>query len=373
MKVLVAGLLFMLGAARAAADIYPIAPVDVVLRVEPDRVVADVDSDAVYWIEEVLGQDPLPPRGWSPGALSNAEKYVNAHLRLAADGKPYAGRLISATYRQSLGDVNEQGRVRLRLVYPALADGSTISGAADFFSEYRRELIAAKSSFVDLKGRPQVFETRLSVPGRALKEFSLGPGAMFSASVSDARRTKLQLVLQSAAAGAVALAAAWTAWPALAALALSLGPGLPSRARAAAGAVAAAAGAMLPLPAPAGLSWAAGALAALGAGRWLGEGAAPWLEAAALAALGRACGDGARAELPGSAPGIGARALAALGIAAAASAALAVGAALLGAEKRRLSVLSASRVDELFERRRRLAATALGIACLWGFFAGRNG
>ena len=42
----------------AAAHDYPIKPVSVVLRVEPDRITADIDSDSIYWIEEVVGLVP---------------------------------------------------------------------------------------------------------------------------------------------------------------------------------------------------------------------------------------------------------------------------------------------------------------------------
>jgi hypothetical protein len=365
--------LLLLGAPRAAADVYPIAPVDAALRVEPDRTVADVDSDAVYWIEEALNQHPLPPRDWPASALASAEAYVNAHLRLTVDGKPLTGRLVSATYRQSLGDVNEQGRVRLRLVYPALAGGATLAGEADFFEEYRREELSSNPGFKDLHGEPQVFETRLRIPGRVPRSFTLTPGAdSFRIAVSDARRTAAALAGQSVLAGAAQVASSWTAWPALLALALSLGPAGPARPRAAALVAAAAAGARLPLPAPAGVLWAGGAAAAVGAGRWLGAGAAPWLEAAALAALGRGWAAAALAELPGAVPGPAERGLAALGALAGAAAALAVGVLLVGAERRRLAGVSESRAAELFERRRKLCATVLGLVCAVGLCAGRN-
>src|SRR5579859_7982557 len=128
---LLAALLALAGAPAAAE--YPIEPVQAVLRVEPDRVLVDLDSDSIYWMEEVLENERLRARDWSAEERRRAEDYVNAHLRLKADGRPLRGRLVRAAYVQRPGEVNEQGRVRLRLAYPPVADGQTLSGQADFF------------------------------------------------------------------------------------------------------------------------------------------------------------------------------------------------------------------------------------------------
>ena len=133
-----AALLILLSAGPAAAHDYPIKPVVVELRVEPDRVVADVDSDSIYWIEEVIGLSPMPPRNWPADARAKAEKYALEHLRLAADGKPLTGRLVEGSYVQRPWEVNEQGRIRLRLVFPPVAEAATLNGAMDFFEDYRQ-------------------------------------------------------------------------------------------------------------------------------------------------------------------------------------------------------------------------------------------
>lgn len=355
--------LLLLGAGPAAAHDYPILPVSAVLRVEPDRVVVDLDSDSIYWIEEVLETNPLPPTGWSAATRAKAAAYVDAHLRLAADGRPLAGTLTNASYVQSLGEVNEQGRVRLRLVYPPVGDARTLSGRADFFEDYRRERLGEHAPLLPF----QTFETRVSVPGTASRRFVLSPGAEeFSVPVSEARRTGVQLGLESLGVGASRVLELWTAWPALLALALSAGPGAPTRSRAAAALFAAAAGAALPLPAPAWLAWAAGLAAAAAAGRWLGAAATPALETAALAALARTWADAALPWLPRAVPTPAERALAAVGLIAAAAAALAAGAAAAAARRRALVRVSESRAEEIFQRQRGLAATALAIVCGWG-------
>ncbi|MFI5345954.1 MAG: hypothetical protein ACHQ51_06225 [Elusimicrobiota bacterium] len=362
-----AALLILFTAGTAAAHDYPIKPVLAVLRVEPDRVVADLDSDSIYWIEEVVGLHPLPPRDWPADARARAEKYVNERLRLSVDGKPLHGRLLEASYVQRPWEVNEQGRVRLRLSYPPVADGGTLSGEMDFFEDYRQERLAAKEallSFMDFRGL-------LSIPGRVPREFELKPGSFaFSVPVADARRGAFARFLESARVGALSSLDAIEGWAALAALALSLAPGAPSRRRAALLLAAAAAGAA-PWPGAAAvpLEWAAGAAAALAAGRWLGVAAVPWLEAAALAALTRAWTIQSLPLLPLSAPGALEHAGAALGLLAAAAAALAAGVAAATADRRAMDAHSQSRAPELFDRRRRLAATALLLICGCGLFA----
>lgn len=366
-----AALALLLAASPAwAVHNYPIEAVKVVLRVEPDRIVADVDSDSIYWIEEVIGLHPLPPSHWPADALARTEKYANEHLRLSLDGKRLEGRLLDASYAQRPWEVNEEGRLRLRLVYPPAADGSVLSGEADFFEDYRQERLAEGAPILPNED----FRVLLTAPGRDARSFELHPGASsFSLPVSGARRGVAARLLESFAAGAKAALDDAEGWAALAALALSLAPGVPSRRRLAALAAAAAAGAAPFLPAPAWLEWSAGAAAALAAGRWLGAPSAPWLEAAALAVLARAWAAQAFTRLPAAAPGAAEQAAAALGLLAAGAAALAAGTAFATLERRSLSAHSEARAPELFDRRRRLAATALLLVCGYGLFSRVNG
>jgi hypothetical protein len=362
-----AALLLLLSAAPAAAHDYPIKPVELVLRVEPDRVAVDLDGDSIYWIEEVVGLHPMPPRDWPADALAKTERYADEHLRLFAGGKPLPGKLVSAAYVQRPWEVNEQGRFRLRLAYPPVADGETLTGSADFFEEYRQERLHNREPMLPF----MTFRADLSVPGRVPRRFVLAPGSFdFSIPVADARRGAAARFLESVRAGAVEALNAIEGWAALAALALSLAPGAPSRRRALLLLAAAALGAA-PWPggASGALEWAAGALAAVAAGRWLGARATPWLEAAAAAALARAWSAAAVALLPRAAPGLFERGAAALGFLLAAAAALAAGLALATADRRAMDARSASRAQELFERRRRLAATALLLVCGYGLFS----
>lgn len=348
-------------AAPARAHDYPIKPVSVVLRVEPDRVVADVDSDSVYWIEEVVGLHPMPPRDWPADALAKAEKYVNEHLRLAVPG-----RLIEATYVQRPWEVNENGRVHLRLVYPLPADARSPKGEIDFFEEYRRERLEGHEPLLP----SQDFRTLLSVPGRVPRSFELKPGeTAFSVPIDEARRSGTSLLAESLRAGFTDALGTIEGWPVLFALALSLAPGVPEKRRLAALALGGIAGLCVPLPGPSALAWAAGLAAALAAGRWLGAAASPWLEAASLAALIRSWMAQTIPHLPRAHPTFGEYAFAAAGIVAAAAAVLAAGVAAFSAERRRLDSVSQSRAADLFERRRRLAATALALVCGGGLAA----
>lgn len=353
----------LLGAAlpSAAHMEYPIEPVRAVLRVEPDRVVVDLRSDSVYWIEEIVGLRPMPPSGWSAETRAKIEAYVNSRLRLSAGGQRLPGRLVFGEYVQRLWEVNEQGELRLRMSYPAVSEGA-ISGEADFFEEHRLELAAEYGA----RPWPQAdrFKTLLSAPGAG--EFVLEPGkTAFSLDAARARRGPAARARESMSAGTLAVLGTASAWPALLALALSLGPGLPPPGRAGGAAAAALAGALLPGTLP-GAAWAAGLAAALAAGRWLPARATGALEAAAALAAGKAWGLESAPWLPKAAPGALELAFSAAGALAAAAALLALALAGVAAFHRELVQHSESRAPELYERRRRLAATALVLVCGYG-------
>ncbi|MFI5351137.1 MAG: hypothetical protein ACHQ2Z_16455, partial [Elusimicrobiota bacterium] len=229
MAIRAANLLALLLVSRpAAAHTYPIKPVSVALRVEPDRVTADIDSDSIYWIEEVLELHPMPTRDWPADARAKAEAYVNAHLRLSADGRSLPGRLIAATYVQRPWEYNEQGRFHLRVQYPPVADAATLSGEADFFADYLQEQTEAKQPVL----ASQDYRTIVKVRGRGEHRFELKPGDVaFALPLADARSGAFARLVDSLKVGAGAVLDAAAGWPALAALALSLAPGAPSRRR----------------------------------------------------------------------------------------------------------------------------------------------
>jgi hypothetical protein len=338
---------------------YPIKPVQVVLRVEPDRLVADVASDSIYWIEEVVGHERMAPRDWPAKDRENVERYVNEHLRLKADDKPLAGRLVWSAYIQRPWEVNEEGLFRLRLVYPSAADAAAVSGEADFFEDYRQERIAGREPILPSMD----FRTSLEIPGRRTSRFELKPGTdSFQVSAADARRTVLERLCESLRTGAGAVFTVMEGWAALAALAFSLGP------RSWPACIALLAGLAWPASLPSVCAWAAGMIAGVSAGRWTGEASALGLEAAASVVLGASWAGAALFWLPGATPGLLERMAAGLG--ASAAAALVLGAGLLAVMLLRQQAErdSQSGAAALFARRRRLAATVLVIfsACgLW--------
>lgn len=353
----------LLAAAAASAHDYPIKPVSVVLRVEPDRLAADIDSDSIYWIEEVLDLHPMLPSDWPASTREKAEAYVNAHLRLSAGGKRLTGRLTAASYVQRPWEVYEQGRVRLRLEYPAAEDGQTLSGEADFFEEYRQERVHDRAPILPI----QDFRTIVTVPGREPRRFDLHPGAIsFSVPVAEARAGLAASLARCFKTGASAVLTAAAGWTALAALALSLAPGAPSRRRVLVLLLAAFAGAAAAGPPLAWLPWLAGALAAAAAARWVGGPPTTALEAAAAAALARHWQAAALPWLPGASPGPAERAASALGVVAVAALAASLGLLAANAEARRLARHSEARAADLFSRRRRLAAVALLIVSAFG-------
>lgn len=358
-------LAWLLGAALSASahEFYPIRPVRATLRVEPDRVVADLRADSIFWILEVAGMNPMPPRDWPPEARDKVEAYANSHFRLAVDGKRLPGRLAEARYRQFPWEVNEEGVFFLRLVYPAAPAGSVISGEARFYEEYRRELAGelGAAAVPDADG----YRTVLTVPGRRKMEFTLTSSSpSFTATADEARRSAFAMAVESLLRGARAALGAAAGFPALLAVALCLGAALPGRTTAALLLAAAAAGFAAGgfAAAPPWLIWA-GALAASFAA--IRRGLARPAEAAGAASLGLAWHAAAAPLLPHSG----------LALPFALAGALAAGAALLAAawlgvraEYRHLAQVSESRVEELFARRSRLAATALLMVSAYGLW-----
>ncbi len=179
---LTAALLWAATSASAHMN-YPIRPVRAVLRAEPGRTVVDLRTDSIIWIAEVLGAESLPAP--LPDEQRRViEGYVNAHLRLAADGAPLRGTLAHLSHSQKLWESHEQGELRLRMVYPGAPAGSTLTGEAFFFKEHRAEL--AEEGVAQTED--QVYLTVLEVPGRERARFELTPDAPRFSTPADAAR-----------------------------------------------------------------------------------------------------------------------------------------------------------------------------------------
>ncbi len=341
---------------------YPISPTHATLRVEPDRIVADLRVDSIFWIEEVAGLHPMPAQNWPAEVQARVESYVNSHFRLSAGGVLLNGKLVEARYRQLPWEVNEEGAFFLRLLYPSAPAGTALAGAASFYEEYRREMAA------EYKGRKTPFATDyrtfVDIPGRHRTTLTLTPDApSFSVSADEARRTAAAMTREALLRGAQAALGAAAGFPALLAVALCLGAGLPDRAALAILSASAALGFIAGrfLDAPSWLIWAATLGGALSARRR----AAAFMGPAAVCALGLAWCAAAKPLLPHCA----------LALASSLVGALSAGAALLfvvcfsvRAEYRRLAAISESRVDELFARRVRLTATALAMVGAYGLW-----
>jgi hypothetical protein len=355
----------MLGAAISASahDLYPIHPVRATLRVEPDRVVADLQADSVVWIEEVTGLHPMPARDWPASTLSKVESYANDHFRLDVDGVPLRGRLIDARYRQFPWEVNEEGAFFLRLVYPPLAAGSRLAGTARFYEEYRHEIEE------EYAGRPlpyrDGYQTVVTIPGEKRIICSLTPETpAFSVSSDESRRSPAAMSLESVRIGMESTLASASGFPTLLAIALCLGAARPRRTAVAALFASAALGFTCgrTLDAPAWLVWSATLGSAVTAGR---RRLAPAAGAAACGCLGFVWHEAAHPLLPHFSF---AQPFALTG-------AMSVGAALLSvawfgmrSEYRRMADVSESRVDELFARRVRLGGTILAMIGAYGLW-----
>ena len=358
---------WLLGAALGASahEIYPIKPVRATLRLEPDRIVADIEADSIYWIEEVGHVKPMPTTDWPADTRARVEDYVNAHFRLSAGGRELKGRLSEGRYRQQPWEINEEGTFFLRLSYPAPPPGSTLSGTADFYADYRKELLT------ELAGRPlpyaDGYRVFLEIPGRKIFRYTLTPDApSFVVAVDEARRSALSMAKEGFARGAEAAASTAACFPLLLAAALCLGAQSLTRAFGAALLAASIAGGLAAstLNVPSWTPWAATLGASLAAGR-LGRKTLHFFAAAAVGCLALVWADNCKPLLPHSA----------LSAAAALAGALAAGACLLAAalfavhaEHIRLRTVSESRVEDLFVRRLRLGGTTLAMIGAYGLW-----
>lgn len=350
-------------ALRACAhEGYPIKPVRATLRLEPDRIVADLRADSIYWIEEVTHLHPMPAVNWPADARARTEEYVNAHFRLTADGRQLTGRLTEVRYRQLPWEVNEEGTFFLRLIYPAAAPAAALTGTASFYEEHRRGMMS------ELAGRPlpygDGYRVFVEIPGRNTLRFTLTPDApSFLASVNEARRSAFAMALEGFARGVDAALGSAACFPALLAAALCLG----AEANGTSSLLAAAAGGFLTGSAvgtPPWTPWAATFCVSLAAGRARRD----YLRALAALAIGclaSVWGAASKPLLPHAALAVPAALIGSL----AAGAALLVAARLvLRAEWRRLWAISESRVEELFARNVRLTATALSMVGAYGLW-----
>ena len=359
-------LAWLLGAALGASahEIYPIKPVRVTLRLEPDRIVADIKADSIYWIEEVGHVKPMPATDWPADTRARVEDYVNAHFRLSAGGRELKGRLSEGRYRQQPWEINEEGTFFLRMTYPAPAPGSTLNGTADFYADYRKELLG------ELAGRPlpyaDGYRVFLDIPGRKNFRYTLTPDApSFAASVDEARRSVFSMIKEGFTSGAETAVSTAACFPLLLAAALCLGArplGFFAAALLAAGVIGgSAANAM---GSPSWLPWAATLAAALAAGR-LSPKTGRYFAAAAVSCLAYAWTGGSKLMLPHAAS---AAAAALAGTLAAGTCVLAAALFAVRAEHSRLRAVSESRVEDLFVRRLRLGGTTLAMIGAYGLW-----
>ena len=94
-------------------------------------------------------------------------------FRLAANGAPLHGKLVEARYRQSPWEVNEEGAFFLRLVYPP-ASASSLTGAANFYRttvrRSRESSQAVRSRSRTAIGPSWIFQAVATWPSRSRRK-----------------------------------------------------------------------------------------------------------------------------------------------------------------------------------------------------------
>jgi len=199
------GMLLGLAARPVGAHVLPVHSVRAQLRGAGEALHLHLDTNAIYWQEEVLGAEP-PLEDWSQDLLDKAKAYIDSHLKLALDGKPLEGRLVEARYAHEPWQDWKSGRIHFRLSFPLPSQEGKLSGEMRFFFEEKaheagaagRELLRVAKE----KDFPREFWTELEIRGKGSRVLKLTPESPgFSFPVEAALQSFPQAVVESGLLG----------------------------------------------------------------------------------------------------------------------------------------------------------------------------
>jgi len=125
-----------LGTATLQADDAIIKPVDIDLRIYPDKIHATFDTNKCYWFAAVLGLEN-PPTEWTVDAKTKIQKYVEAHFRLWVDGEQLTSRMGEVRYVEGWWKPDSlEARLIFEMTYPIpKPNGHVLKLHAAFFQE----------------------------------------------------------------------------------------------------------------------------------------------------------------------------------------------------------------------------------------------
>jgi len=182
----------------AAAHEPAILPVTLTLKVDAGSLRARVEGHPEYWLENVLRAQE-PPAEWSGALVAAAKAYIDRHLILRADGKILDSRLNSAAYVHNPWESEEGGQVVFDLSYALPPRAAALAGRAVFYDEEWR---AHEAKGEKLYGLPRDYRTFVRVQGPQETRLDVPIGKPdFIVSLSLARRTRTQALLESARLG----------------------------------------------------------------------------------------------------------------------------------------------------------------------------
>lgn len=121
--------------ARLAAHDYPIVPVHLELRIEPNFILGTIKSNSIYWSEELIASTVPLASQWTQQALHSAEIVVNSFLTINIDGQQVPGQLVRA---QLIEEPLRPAESFLQMIfkYPRLVGAQTLTGKSQFFKKY---------------------------------------------------------------------------------------------------------------------------------------------------------------------------------------------------------------------------------------------
>ena len=162
---------FFSALAVGGAHDYVTYPVLIDIRIEPHQIRATIESDGIYWRNEVMGVPmifSMPATDWPAPFQTAARGYLDRCFQISMDGRPLTAESFHCRHIQE--PFNRAGsRVVFTLTYPVAEMGRRLSGRARFFSEmydqHQRE--------TGPKENHGVFLSRLRVVGPKKVEIAL--------------------------------------------------------------------------------------------------------------------------------------------------------------------------------------------------------
>jgi|GEM_PF-3434315 len=152
------------------------------LTADEGQVHLHFQSNASWWILEVLGDQIPPPTDWPQDMQNKIKIYFDAHFQLRADGHILPSRLTKLRYSEEIWHYYSGSKMDLDFYYAIPPNTHVLSGTATFYKEEKGPHALITS--------PLAFTTRLKTSGpHAHNQLLTLSDAEFSFPWLDVQRT----------------------------------------------------------------------------------------------------------------------------------------------------------------------------------------